>query len=147
MEKYRQVQACVRRNKAKFDKRKLDVLQKVDLLSASRCNLFSNVSLCDESSNENTFNVLQLLANYQNCLVKFWDTTSGAHNTISETFKGYQHYEFTILKVHVLLYLFQLFIAVQDFNEPSRRLAEITAGHKKEESRGEESAKVGEEPS
>lgn len=43
LEKFRAVQAAVRRNKNKFDKLKLDCLQKVDLLAASRCNLFSQV--------------------------------------------------------------------------------------------------------
>ncbi len=43
MAKFRKVQAAVRKNKARFDKLKLDCLQKVDLLSASRCNLFSQV--------------------------------------------------------------------------------------------------------
>jgi hypothetical protein len=47
MEKYRRVQATVRRNKAKFDKCKLNCLQKVDLLAASRCNLFSQVCNVD----------------------------------------------------------------------------------------------------
>ncbi|CAM6001599.1 unnamed protein product, partial [Sphagnum balticum] len=81
MERFRRVQASVRRNKAKFDKRKLDCLQKIDLLAASRCNLFS-----------------KLLANYQNCLLPFWERTNKAHNAISEQFKGYQHFEFVILK-------------------------------------------------
>lgn len=43
LEKFRKVQAQVRKNKARFDKLKLDCLQKIDLLSASRCNLFSQV--------------------------------------------------------------------------------------------------------
>lgn len=96
LERFRKVQAQVKRKKAKFDKNKLDCLQKVDLLVASRCNLFS-----------------QLMANYQNCLLHFWDKTSSAHNTVAENFKGYQHYEFTILK---------------DLSEPSKKLAELTAG-------------------
>lgn len=43
LEKFRTVQAQVKRNKARFDKLKLDCLQKIDLLAASRCNLFSQV--------------------------------------------------------------------------------------------------------
>lgn len=43
LEKFRAVQANVKKNKAKFDKYKLDCLQKIDLLAASRCNLFSQV--------------------------------------------------------------------------------------------------------
>ena len=42
LEKFRKVQAHVKAGKAKFDKLKIDVLQKVDLLAAARCNMFSN---------------------------------------------------------------------------------------------------------
>ncbi|XP_074047726.1 islet cell autoantigen 1-like protein isoform X4 [Macrotis lagotis] len=41
MEKFRKVQIQVRNTKASFDKLKMDVCQKVDLLGASRCNLLS----------------------------------------------------------------------------------------------------------
>ena len=95
MEKFRKVQAAVRRKKAKFDKRKLDVLQKVDVLAASRCNLFSQVGCCVVDGKSR----LQLLANYQAAIVSFWERTSTAHNTVSENFKETQQYEFTILKV------------------------------------------------
>ncbi|MFH4984939.1 hypothetical protein AB6A40_011648, partial [Gnathostoma spinigerum] len=44
MEKFRTAQSVVRRNKEKFDNLKLDTLQKVDLLAASHCNLFAQVS-------------------------------------------------------------------------------------------------------
>lgn len=43
LDKFRKVQAQVRKTKAKFDKLKLDVMQKIDLLAASRCNMFSHV--------------------------------------------------------------------------------------------------------
>ena len=42
LEKFRKVQAHVKAGKAKFDQLKVDVLQKVDLLAAARCNMFSN---------------------------------------------------------------------------------------------------------
>lgn len=76
------VQAQVRKTKAKFDKLKLDVMQKVDLLAASRCNMFSHV-----------------LANYQSTLLHFWEKTSRTMSAVAESFKGYQYYEFSIIKV------------------------------------------------
>ncbi len=36
------MQGHVKQSKARFDKLKLDCLQKVDLLAASRCNMFSH---------------------------------------------------------------------------------------------------------
>uniref|UniRef100_A0A8C0KBW5 Islet cell autoantigen 1 n=1 Tax=Canis lupus dingo TaxID=286419 RepID=A0A8C0KBW5_CANLU len=43
MEKFRKVQTQVRLAKKSFDKLKMDVCQKVDLLGASRCNLLSHM--------------------------------------------------------------------------------------------------------
>ncbi|XP_052080344.1 islet cell autoantigen 1-like isoform X1 [Mytilus californianus] len=98
LEKFRKVQAQVRKTKAKFDKLKLDVMQKVDLLAASRCNMFSHV-----------------LANYQSTLLHFWEKTSRTMTAVAESFKGYQYYEFNIIK---------------DLAEPSRKLAEETGKDK-----------------
>ena len=42
LEKFRKVQVHVKTSKQRFDKLKLDCLQKVDLLAASRCNMFSH---------------------------------------------------------------------------------------------------------
>ncbi|XP_071661209.1 islet cell autoantigen 1 isoform X4 [Patagioenas fasciata] len=81
MEKFRKVQAQVRHAKLNFDKLKTDVCQKVDLLGASRCNLLSNV-----------------LTTYQTTLLHFWEKTSHTMAAIHESFKGYQPYEFTMLK-------------------------------------------------
>jgi hypothetical protein len=75
----------VKKTKAKFDKLKLDTMQKIDLLAASRCNMFSHV-----------------LANYQSTLLHFWEKTSRTMAAVSESFKGYQHYEFNMLKVSAL---------------------------------------------
>ncbi|OWF35849.1 islet cell autoantigen 1-like isoform X2 [Mizuhopecten yessoensis] len=90
LEKFRKVQGQVRKTKARFDKLKLDVMQKVDLLAASRCNMFSHV-----------------LANYQSTLLHFWEKTSRTLSAVAESFKGYQHYEFSIIK---------------ELAEPSKRL-------------------------
>ncbi|XP_074756437.1 islet cell autoantigen 1 [Athene noctua] len=81
MEKFRKVQAQVRHAKLNFDKLKTDVCQKVDLLGASRCNLLSHV-----------------LTTYQATLLHFWEKTSHTMAAIHESFKGYQPYEFTMLK-------------------------------------------------
>ncbi|XP_074999779.1 islet cell autoantigen 1 isoform X2 [Calonectris borealis] len=81
MEKFRKVQAQVRHAKLNFDKLKTDVCQKVDLLGASRCNLLSHV-----------------LTTYQTTLLHFWEKTSHTMAAIHESFKGYQPYEFSMLK-------------------------------------------------
>lgn len=81
LEKFKKVQNEVRLNKEKFDQRKWAVCQKIDLLSASRSNLFSNT-----------------LAPYQNELLNFWERTAKNMAAVLESFKGYQHYEFKLLK-------------------------------------------------
>ncbi|CAH1789275.1 unnamed protein product [Owenia fusiformis] len=95
LEKFRKVQTQVRKAKAKFDKLKLDSMQKIDLLAASRCNMFSHV-----------------LANYQTSLLQFWEKTARTMSAVAESFKGYQYYEFDMLK---------------ELAEPSRKLAEETS--------------------
>ena len=81
LEKFRKVQGHVKTSKQKFDKLKLDCLQKIDLLAASRCNMFSHA-----------------LIMYQNTLVNFWDKTSKTMNHVNNGFKGYQYYEFNYIK-------------------------------------------------
>lgn len=76
-----QVQSQVRRGKKKFEKLKIDVMQKIDLLSASRCNLLSST-----------------LAAYQQALLKFWENTSRTMTQVSEQFKGLPTYQFQMLK-------------------------------------------------
>lgn len=98
LEKFRKVQAQVRKTKQRFDKLKLDVMQKVDLLAASRCNMFSHV-----------------LANYQSTLLHFWKKTSHTMSAVAESFKGYQYYEFNMLK---------------ELTDTSRKLAEETSSRK-----------------
>ena len=84
LEKFRRVQAQVKKTKTKFDRLKTDVTQKIDLLSASRCNMFSHV-----------------LANYQKILILFWEKTARAFNVVADAYKGYQYYEFNIIKVNI----------------------------------------------
>ncbi|XP_077997151.1 islet cell autoantigen 1-like isoform X3 [Glandiceps talaboti] len=95
LEKFRKVQGQVRSTKQKFDRLKNDVCQKIDLLGASRCNLFSHT-----------------LATYQNTLLHFWEKTSRTMSAVSESFKGYQYYEFNMLK---------------ELIEPSKKLAAMTS--------------------
>lgn len=92
LEKFRRVQAQVKNTKTKFDRLKIDVTQKIDMLSASRCNMFSHV-----------------LVNYQRTLILFWTKTAKTFSAVAEAFKGYDHYEFNIIK---------------DLVEPSKRMAE-----------------------
>ena len=70
--------------KTKFDKCKVDVIQKVDLLSASRCNLLSAT-----------------LVAYQQSLLKFWENTSGSLTKVYEQFRGHPTYQFQMLK-HII---------------------------------------------
>ncbi|CAG2102472.1 unnamed protein product [Medioppia subpectinata] len=81
LDKFRKVQSHVRKTKVRFDRLKVDTLQKIDLLSASRCNMYSNA-----------------LVGYQNSSVQFWEKSSKTMAAVADTFKGYQYYEFTTLK-------------------------------------------------
>lgn len=56
-------------------------MQKVDLLSASRCNLLSST-----------------LAAYQQAMLKFWENTSRSMGQVFEQFKGHPTYQFQMLK-------------------------------------------------
>ncbi|KAG8041238.1 hypothetical protein G9C98_002226 [Cotesia typhae] len=81
LERFRKVQTRVRRGKAMFDKEALDCLQKVDLLAAARCNMFSRALVLYESS-----------------LLNFTEKSAEAYSTIANSFKGYQHYDFMVIK-------------------------------------------------
>jgi len=81
LEKFRKVQTEVRLNKEKFDRLKWAVCQKVDLLSASRTNLFSAT-----------------LVPYQTELIKFWEKSSNCLAAVYENIKDHKHYEFKLLK-------------------------------------------------
>ena len=62
----------------------MDVVQKVDLLSASRCNLLSAT-----------------LVAYQQSLLKFWENTSSSLTKVYEQFRGHPSYQFQMLK-HII---------------------------------------------
>ncbi|KAK6106228.1 Arfaptin-like domain family protein [Brugia pahangi] len=80
LEKFRTAQNVVRRNKEKLDSLKLDTLQKVDLLVASRYNLFS-----------------QLLESYQKLLYNYYEQTTLAYEKIYDFVSSRKHYEFEVL--------------------------------------------------
>jgi hypothetical protein len=92
MEKFRKVQNHVKTSKSHFDKLKLASLQKVDLLAAARCNMFSHA-----------------LIQYLQSMSKTTSKNAKIFNTLAITFKGYQYFEFNIIKELV---------------EPSKKLAE-----------------------
>ncbi|XP_060050099.1 islet cell autoantigen 1-like protein isoform X2 [Erinaceus europaeus] len=81
MEKFRKVQIQVRNSKASFDKLKMDVCQKVDLLGASRCNMLSHS-----------------LTTYQRTLLGFWEKTAQMMFQIHEAGIGAHPYGFVALK-------------------------------------------------
>jgi hypothetical protein len=53
-----------------------------------------------------------VLAAYQKTLLIFWAKTAKTMTAVAESFKGYQYYEFTVIK---------------DLAEPSRLLAELSS--------------------
>nr|XP_045002591.1 islet cell autoantigen 1-like protein isoform X2 [Jaculus jaculus] len=81
MEKFRKVQVQVRNSKGSFDKLKMDVCQKVDLLGASRCNMLSHS-----------------LTTYQRTLLGFWEKTARMMSQIQEAYLHFHPYDFVALK-------------------------------------------------
>lgn len=96
LERFRKVQTRVRQGKSAFDNLALDCLQKVDLLAAARCNMFSHA-----------------LVLYQSTLLSFTKKSAQAYSTIASSFKGYQRYDFMVVK---------------ELAEPSTKLAQETGG-------------------
>ncbi|PAV59589.1 hypothetical protein WR25_01852 [Diploscapter pachys] len=80
MEKFREAQTAVRGNKERLDRLKGDVLQKVDLLAASRSNLLAH-----------------LLGKYYESLSAFYGNTAKAYTALAANLSVFQHYEFEIL--------------------------------------------------
>ncbi|XP_058156337.1 islet cell autoantigen 1-like protein isoform X2 [Dasypus novemcinctus] len=81
MEKFRKVQIQVKNSKASFDKLKMDVCQKVDLLGASRCNMLSHS-----------------LTIYQRTLLEFWEKTARMMSQIHGGGISFSSYDFVSLK-------------------------------------------------
>uniref|UniRef100_A0A182Q945 AH domain-containing protein n=1 Tax=Anopheles farauti TaxID=69004 RepID=A0A182Q945_9DIPT len=81
LEKFRKAQRHVKTAKTKFDKYTLDCLEKIDLLAAARCNMFSHA-----------------LVGYQNAILQFAKKTDETYrNTLKHLAKD-PHYSFSILK-------------------------------------------------
>ncbi|VDM98515.1 unnamed protein product [Thelazia callipaeda] len=81
LEKFRTAQAVVRRNKKRLDGLKLDTLQKVNLLAASRCHLFS-----------------QMLESYQKLIHNYFEQTALTFKKIYYSLSDHkQNNEFQIL--------------------------------------------------
>ncbi|XP_046659504.1 islet cell autoantigen 1-like protein [Homalodisca vitripennis] len=81
MDKYRRVQEHVKQSRVDFERQKLDCLQKVDLLAAARCNMFSRE-----------------LIQYENTLKTFASKCVNMFSNISATFPSHPHYKFTDVK-------------------------------------------------
>jgi len=81
LEKFRNAQSQVRKTKDKFDKLSLDCLEKIHLLAASRCNMFSH----------------SLIA-YMDNLNQFFNKSIDTLKILSSTLIFNAHYDFNILK-------------------------------------------------
>ncbi|XP_063828304.1 islet cell autoantigen 1 [Ostrinia nubilalis] len=81
LDNFRKAQRQVRESKKLFDKLTLDVLQKIDLLAAARCNMFSHV-----------------LSNYQSSFLTFATKVAQTLIATADTMNATPQYEFCILK-------------------------------------------------
>lgn len=81
MNAFRKVQEHVKKSKTQFDRQKLDCLQKVDLLAAARCNMFSHALIL-----------------YQNTLLQFTNKSTDTFTSIVNSYKDHQHQHTTLVK-------------------------------------------------
>ncbi|XP_058121985.1 islet cell autoantigen 1 [Anopheles ziemanni] len=81
LEKFRKAQRHVKGAKTKFDKYTLDCLEKIDLLAAARCNMFSHA-----------------LVGYQNAILQFAKKTDETYKNTLKSLAKDPHYNFSILK-------------------------------------------------
>ncbi|XP_075160304.1 islet cell autoantigen 1-like protein [Haematobia irritans] len=81
VDKFRTSQSKVRASKQIFDTLSMDSIQKIDLLAAARCNMFSHV-----------------LLSYMTELKQFAQKTSSTFNTISKALDQKPKYDFCVLK-------------------------------------------------
>ncbi|XP_011555066.3 islet cell autoantigen 1 [Plutella xylostella] len=80
LDNFRKAQRQVRESKKAFDKLTLDVLQKIDLLAAARCNMFSHV-----------------LTNYTSSFLQFSSKVAQTLVSSAETMTVKPQYQFTML--------------------------------------------------
>ena len=71
----------VKFSKQRFDRLKVDCVQKIDLLAAARCNMYSHA-----------------LVMYQDALINFCDKVATTFTHVEQSFEGYQPYEFQYIK-------------------------------------------------
>lgn len=81
LDKFRKAQQHVRASKDKFDRYTLDCLQKIDLLAAARCNMFSHG-----------------LVAYQTGLLEMFTKTAATFAATIVALDKEPHYSFTVLK-------------------------------------------------
>ncbi|XP_035785606.1 islet cell autoantigen 1-like protein [Anopheles albimanus] len=81
LEKFRKAQRHVKAAKTKFDKYTLDCLEKIDLLAAARCNMFSHA-----------------LVGYQNAILQFAKKTDETYRNTLKSLAKDPHYSFSVLK-------------------------------------------------
>lgn len=81
LEKFRKAQQTVRTSKDRFDQKSLDCLEKIDLLAAARCNMFSHV-----------------LVAYQKAMEVFAHKTYETFKIASKILENEPHYAFSILR-------------------------------------------------
>ncbi|KAL1380069.1 hypothetical protein pipiens_014472 [Culex pipiens pipiens] len=81
LEKFRKAQRHVKTAKTKFDKYTLDCLEKIDLLAAARCNMFSHA-----------------LLSYQNAMLTVAKKSNDTYRAALKSLSKDPHYNFSILK-------------------------------------------------
>lgn len=81
LERFKKVQEHVKKSKSRFDRSKHICVTKIDVLVASRNNMFSIL--------------LQL---YEKSLLEFTQKCCSTYTVIANSFKGYQHYDFCVVK-------------------------------------------------
>ena len=116
LEKFRKVQGHVKSSKKKFDGLKVDCVQKIDLLAAARCNMYSHA-----------------LVMYQDALINFCEKVAKTFTHVEQSFKGYQPYEFQYIKEladHTGMFA--------DLNKKGKRKAKITEEKKTGEAQKDE---------
>ena len=104
LDKFRRVQNQVRTDKKLFDNIQMDVVQKIDLLMASRCNLFN-----------------QIIAPYQALLLETFEKNHNNYKSVEELIKKEDLYEF---EFQVLKQLNPL--KISDDDSPRHELVEIS---------------------
>ena len=77
-----QAQATVKEAKRCFEKLKVDLGEKIDMVSASRCNLLS-----------------RSLPNYQKAMLDYSDTAASEFHQLLTSLRTHHHHQYTVLKV------------------------------------------------